>query len=321
MSILSSIARNLLRQEMRDRAERKKRRFTIRNPHVGMELLCRGDWQDTHAPNFDLQLRSARLGLCLSVFGYQKEEVLRAGGPSWLFASQNRQVLRNRQNAREAERQKNWEDDEKIVFRAADLADHQNTTFLYDFCLVGFKKKGKYLWMMLNGLPDNVWEQRGLLDRMAEELVCLDKDMEDTERSGPSLAERVGRALGMDYQILPPQTTDKALVRIWKSAAQPGVQPLLLLPDEHFLDAQPMPEYPLPDTDGWPDAAAFLRQKLDEIKQSYDDSEEDREVWREITAESADREIRQGEGGLYVPWKEVQAAGGLLLLRVPAIHP
>ncbi len=322
MSILSAIARTLLQQEMRSRAEKKKHRFVIRNQHVGIEIICRGDWKDTHAPNFDLQLLSNRLGLCLSAFGYEAEQVRRAGGPQWIFADQNELVLQNRRNVEPAEEQKIWEDKEKLVLRAVYRADHQNTTFLYDFCLVGFKKKGKYLWLMLNGLPDHVWEHREFLDQVVKELVCHDEDVEpEFADKAPSLAERVGKSLGLEYQILPPQTSDEALVRIWKHAVRPGVQPLLLMPDECFLNTQPLPEYPEADTGGWPDAAAWLQKRLHEIKELYDGSEEDRAVWQEITAENPDKEIRNGSGSLYVHWREALDAGGLLLLLIPARHP
>ncbi len=62
MSVLSAIARNLLRQEMRKRAEKKKHRFAIRNHHVGIEVVCRGDWQDTHAPTWIFSCGLSSLG-------------------------------------------------------------------------------------------------------------------------------------------------------------------------------------------------------------------------------------------------------------------
>ena len=133
MSILSAIARNLLRQEMSNRAEKKKHCFAIRNHYVGIEIVCRGDWQDTHAPNFDLQLWSQQLGVYLGAYGYALEQVRFKGGAQWLFTDQNDQLLRKRQNVKVAEEQKKWEDDEKIVFRAMYQADYKNTTFLYDF--------------------------------------------------------------------------------------------------------------------------------------------------------------------------------------------
>ncbi len=333
MSILSAIARTLLRKEMRDRAAQKKapgqgeqeereQRFAIRNSQVGIEVVCSGDWKNTKAPNLDLQLWSDRLGLYLSAFGYEAEPVRWSGGPKWLFAHQNRQLLKMRQNVKALQGWEKQEDDEKIVFRALYQADHKNTTFLYDFCLVGFKKKEKYLWLLLNGLPERVRQNRHVLDQIAKDLVCHDPDVEKTATGGgPSLAEQVGRALGLPYEILPPQTLENALDEIWQTAAQPGIQPLLLIPDSCFLHAAALPQYPLPDAQGWPDPMGLLQQRLDGIKEGFMGSEEDMALWQEITAQGDERGTPQENGGLYVPWQTVQEAGGLLLLRIPGQQP
>ena len=165
-------------------------------------------------------------------------------------------------------------------------------------------------------------KNRRVFDQIVNDLVCRGEDVKKgAVGSEPSLAEQVGKALGVEYQILPPQTLEDSLIQIWKAAAQPGIQPLLLIPDKCFLNAVKLPEYPSPGTDGWPDAAALLQERLDEIKQGFDSSEEDREVWREIIAEGADKGIRHGSGSLYIHWQEVLEAGGLLLLRIPAAHP
>ncbi len=69
------------------------------------------------------------------------EQVRFHGGAHWLFTIQNDQILRKRQNVKAAEERRTWENEEKIVFRALYQADYKNTTYLYDCCLVGFKKK------------------------------------------------------------------------------------------------------------------------------------------------------------------------------------
>ena len=66
MSIFSAIARNLVRKEMQDRALNKIKRFPIE--HEEIEIVCKGDWRNTHAENHDLQLMSDRYALCLSIY-------------------------------------------------------------------------------------------------------------------------------------------------------------------------------------------------------------------------------------------------------------
>ena len=322
MSILSAIARNLLRQEMQSRKEKKQHRFAIHNHHVGVEVVCTGDWRERNAPNLDLQIISDRLGLCLSLFGYEGWQVQRSGGAKWLFRSQNGQLLENRQNVTLI-RPEYWEQvGEKTVYRTTYRANYQNTPCIYLFSVVSFPQKGTCVWMMLNGVAKNVEEHGAVFDQLIEDLVCLDPDLEPEEQnSGLSLAERVGAALGLEYEILPPQTSDRELVRIWSMAARPGVQPLLLLPDECFLNAAPLPEYPQPGEAGWPDGAEFLKKRLEELKEGFDHSQEDQAVWQEIMAPDTSGQIVMESHKLFVHWEEVQKAGGLLLLQVPAAHP
>lgn len=212
---------------------------------MSAEVVCTGDWRNTDAPNLDLQLVSDRLGLCLSLYGYEDWQIRRSGGAKWLFRSQNRQLLENRQNVTQMEAENCQQMGEKTVYRTAYRASYQNTPCIYRFSMVYFPKKGTCVWMMLNGVAKKMEEHGAVFDQLIQDLVCLDPDLEpEEETGGPSLAEQVGAALGLEYEILPPQTSDKELLRIWNMAARPGVQPLLLLPDECFFNAAPLPEYP-----------------------------------------------------------------------------
>ncbi len=322
MSILSALARNLLRQEMQSRKEKKQHRFAIHNHHVSAEVVCTGDWRDTDAPNLDLQLVSDRLGLCLSLYGYEDWQVRRSGGAKWLFRSQNRQLLENRQNVTQTEAENCQQMGEKTVYRTAYRASYQNTPCIYRFSMVYFPQKGTCVWMMLNGVAKKMEEHGAVFDQLIQDLVCLDPDLEpEEETGGPSLAEQVGAALGLEYEILPPQTSDKELLRIWNMAARPGVQPLLLLPDECFFNAAPLPEYPQPGEAGWPDGAEFLQKRLEELKEGFAHSPEDQAVWQNIMTPDTSGQMVAENHKLFVHWEEVEKAGGLLLLKVPAAHP
>lgn len=289
---------------------------------MSAEVVCTGDWRDTDAPNLDLQLVSDRLGLCLSLYGYEDWQVRRSGGVKWLFRSQNRQLLENRQNVTQMEAENCQQMGERTVYRTAYRASYQNTPCIYRFSMVYFPKKGTCVWMMLNGVAKKMEEYGAVFDQLIQDLVCLDPDLEpEEETGGPSLAEQVGAALGLEYEILHPQTSDKELLRIWNMAARPGVQPLLLLPDECFFNAAPLPEYPQPGEAGWPDGAEFLQKRLEELKEGFAHSPEDQAVWQNIMTPDTSGQMVAENHKLFVHWEEVEKAGGLLLLKVPAAHP
>ncbi len=278
---------------------------------MSAEVVCTGDWRDTDAPNLDLQLVSDRLGLCLSLYGYEDWQIRRSGGAKWLFRSQNRQLLENRQNVTQMEAENCQQMGEKMVYRTAYRASYQNTPCIYRFSMVYFPKKGTCVWMMLNGVAKKMEEHGAVFDQLIQDLVCLDPDLEpEEETGGPSLAEQVGAALGLEYEILPPQTSDKELLRIWNMAARPGMQPLLLLPDECVFNAAPLPEYPQPGEAGWPDGAEFLQKRLEELKEGFAHSPEDQAVWQNIMTPDTSGQMVAENHKLFVHWEEVKRQGG-----------
>ena len=84
-----------------------------------------------------------------------------------------------------------------------------------------------------------------------------------------------------------------------------------------FLDMADLPSYPQPEEKRLPDAEAFLWQRLNSLKESYENSEEDQAVWRETLDWDSGEEPPAG-GALYVDRSMVKEAGGFLLLFIPA---
>ncbi len=102
-----------------------------------------------------------------------------------------------------SEEMKRQEDEEKIILPDHVSSRRNGTTFLYDFSMVCFKRKQRYLWLMMNGQPDYVWEHREKLDEFIRDAVCTAADVQELQSvsNEASLAVQVAEALGFEYQI------------------------------------------------------------------------------------------------------------------------
>ena len=138
------------------------------------------DWKKESDPDsFDLQCRSPKKDMYLSVFGFSALDL--SDDPQDLFELQTNEIMSLRDNATEIEPITSTEDDEKTLFTSLYSGEHNGAKYYYRFFFIHFKSTGDMAWISFNGMPSVVENNSEVIDEIISTVQNSDPEMEEKQ--------------------------------------------------------------------------------------------------------------------------------------------
>lgn len=133
--------------------------------------------------SFDLQCRSPKRDMYLSVYGYYGIDLAEEQTTQELFELQINEILSLRDNVTEIEPATSTEGDERTLYSSYYSGEQDGCKYYYRFYFIRFKTTDDMAWISFNGMPSVVEKNKEAIDEIVSKVQNgeAEKEIEEWE--------------------------------------------------------------------------------------------------------------------------------------------